>query len=124
MSVKRYTGQEIKPGQFVNLQTMMRIGFASHPAKVVSVKKVSIVVQEASTYKGFVEFSSERIRRTKNVEFVCDTYEEAEAARKASWEFTDAEFAIEREQKKAMNMRKDAAINALLAAHQSDDQQT
>lgn len=116
MATTKFAGQALAVGQWVNLDTMLLVGFAGRPARVVEVKPKSVVVEEAhrSRRTGDVEIDPPKIRRLTNITFVSDTMEEAEAMLAASWAFIEAEIAIERDQKKAADARRAAAIGAAL----------
>jgi uncharacterized protein YlxP (DUF503 family) len=120
MATQRYDGQPLAVGQWVNLDTMLRIGFAGRPARVLEVKPKSVIVEEAHRIKrtGEVDAAPLSSRRLTSITFVSDTMEEAEAVLDASWAFTDAELEIERGLKKLAGLRRVAAIEAALKQEQ------
>lgn len=124
MSARPYIGQPIAIGQWVNLDTLLVVGFAGNPAQVVEVKAKSVVVQEAHRLKfGVVEMDNPRVRRLNSVRFVCDTLAQAEAIRAASWSFIERELEIERELKaKAQQRRKQAVAQVLATLVEADGQ--
>lgn len=115
MTIKKYSGQDLHVGQWVNLETAVRVGFAGNPAKILELKPQSIVVEPVRrTLSGGVDVEQKRIYRLKSISFVCDTFDEAEAVRNASREFVDREMKAERAAQEQANIRRLEAIAAAL----------
>lgn len=115
MASQKYNGQEIAIGQWVNLDTLMKVGFAGKPARVVEVRPKSIVAEASHKLKdGTVEHDKPRLARKSNITFVSDSFDDADAIREAGRKFSDGEFEIERANKRATEQRKKDAIEKVL----------
>ncbi len=113
-------GLEIRVGQFVNMATILRIGFASRPARVAEVKRASVVVEDARRSRdgdGAIEFDAPRTKRMTSVTFVCDTFDEAESVSLASARFSHEMFEREREYTTETARLKAEALRAVLSAN-------
>ncbi len=80
MATKKYTGQDIKTGDFVNLKTNLVIG-ACAPAvfRVVSVGKKTVNLLRLAKVRstGAIEDDREVQKLTRLIVFVSDSFEEA-----------------------------------------------
>lgn len=117
VAIAQYTGQQIQVGQWVTADTMMTVGFAGGPAKVVEAKAKSLVVAPAhkNARTGEVSFESPKKRLLSGLTFVCDFEAEAFAIRDANRAFVDQEMAIARRLAEDARARKADAVEALLA---------
>lgn len=85
MAITKYTSDiELKPGMYVNLDSLYREGFAGQPALIKKVTAASIVVTEMRTQRHFktgeitTEDGVDSTRRKSSISWVCDTLEEAQ----------------------------------------------
>ena len=87
MSTKKYTGQDIKAGEFVNLKTNLVIGSCSQAVfRVVSVGKKTVNLLRLAKVRstGAIEEYEEVQKLTRLIVFVSDSFEEAlEVGRKS-----------------------------------------
>lgn len=108
-------GMDLREGQWANLETMMRLGFASAPHKILALKPQSVVVQHHRRRRdGVIEVEGESQRRRTSITFVSDSFEEAEFVCKASGVFVDNELLWERQESRAAQARRQATIAAVL----------
>lgn len=115
MTIKKYSGQDLHVGQWVNLESITRIGFAGTPAKVIDLKPKSILVEAARRLRtGDIDVEQQKTCRLTSVLFVSDTFEEAELMLHASRGFIDSELKIEREAREMAKIRMAEAIATAL----------
>ena len=97
MSIKKYEGQELKVGQYLNFETILTYDFASSPYKIVEVKGKSVVVCQHRKTKDGDEFGLDQLKHNTSIRFVCDTFEESEKMHQESRKHRDDEHSRERQ---------------------------
>lgn len=124
MAIRRYAGETIRPGEWVNTDGLLRVGFAASAAKVVSVKPQSLVIQPVRRRRdGVLDVDREMIVRTKRVQFVSDSLDEAEKVFEASRKFAEEELRREREFDAETKRLRGIAVNALIEGGGGDAEQ-
>lgn len=116
MTIRKYEGQKIEVGQYVNFEALLLYDFAGSPHKVVSVKEKSVVVSRHQKTRDGDEFGYDQLKHNKTIRFVCDTFEESEKLHQESRKHRDDEHSRERQLNMQRIERRKKLIDSLVSS--------
>lgn len=115
MSIKKYDGQKLTVGQYLNFDTILTYDFASQPYKIVEVKGKSVIVCAHRLTKYGDEFGVDQLKHNKTIRFVCDTFDESERLHQESKKHRNDEHSRERQLNMQRVERRRKLIESLIA---------
>lgn len=89
MSIKKYEGQPLEVGQWVNFEPTYKEGFAGVPAEITDVKLKSVLTREARKIGDTLHFQAEELTFMSKIKFVSESFEEANQIHLKSSEYID-----------------------------------
>lgn len=115
MAIKKYEGQELKVGQYVNFDSLLIYDFAGSPYVINEIKNKTVIVSQHRKTKDGYEFGVDQLKHNKTINFVCDTFEESERLHQESKKHRDDEHAREMQLNRERIERRRALINSLIS---------